>query len=143
MFRIFAKPTPPPTDGNRAGTESSGFWDGWKIEALAILTLALMAVYFLATSWRKWPDPIVDSGLQWYAFWRLSQGALLYHDLTWNYGPLSAYFNACLFKCFGPGMMVLVTANLVIYGLIVTLAYVAFRKAWGRLAAFAAVAVFI
>ncbi len=143
MLRIFAKPGQPSTDGNRAGPESPGFLAQWKIEALAILTLALMVVYFLATSWRKWPDPIVDSGLQWYAFWRLSQRALLYHDLNWNYGPVSAYFNACLFKCFGPGMMVLVTANLVIYGSILSLAYVAFRKAWGRLAAFAAAAVFI
>ena len=114
-----------------------------KCEAAAIFVLGLLAVYFLKVSWRKWPDPIVDSGTQWYAFWRMSQGAALYHDLIWNYGPLSAYFDAALFKVFGPGMMVLVAANLVIYTFIVALAYAAFRRAWGWLAAFAATAVFI
>ena len=48
-----------------------------------------------------------------------------------------------LFKCFGPGMMVLVSANLIVYGLIVSLAYAAFRIAWGWLPAFAALAAFI
>jgi hypothetical protein len=126
-----------------ATTELRAVRSPWQIEALAILALALMAVYFLARSWRKWPDPLVDCGWQWYSFWRLSQGATLYRDLTWNYGPLSAYFDASLFRWFGPGMMVLASANLVIYGLILALAYVAFRIAWGRLAAFAAAAVFI
>ena len=79
---------------NNAGEESGWRPDWRKLEALGILALALLAVYFLAVSWRKWPDPIADSGLQWYGFWRLAQGAVLYHDVTWNYGPLSAYFNA-------------------------------------------------
>jgi hypothetical protein len=108
-----------------------------------VLALALLAVYFLGESWRKWPDPIIDAGPQWYAIWRVSQGAAPYHDFIWNYGPLSLACNGLLFKCFGAGMMVLVTANLVVYGLIVTLAYVAFRVAWGWLAAFSACAVFI
>ena len=40
-------------------------------------------------------------------------------------------------------MMVLAAANLVVYAAIVSLAWLAFRMAWGRLAAFAALAVFI
>lgn len=108
-----------------------------------MLLLALMAVWFVAISWRKWPDPITDVGTQWFVFWRLSQGAMLYHDVVWNYGPLSAWFDTGLFKWFGTGMMVLAVANLVIYGAMVVLAYAAFRKAWGRLGAFAALAVFI
>jgi len=111
--------------------------------AAAVFALVLLACYFLKVSWRKWPDPIVDSGTQWYAFWRMSQGAALYRDILWNYGPLSAHFNAALFKLFGPGMMVLAVANLVIYAGIVSLAFAAFARAWGWLAAFAAVAVFI
>ena len=128
------------------GDDASGagsFAAHWQAETLAILALAAMAAWCLATSWRKWPDPIADAGTQWFVFWRLSQGAVLYHDLTWNYGPLSAWFDAGLFRWFGLGMMVLVTANLAIYGAIVALAYLAFRKAWGRLGAFAALAVFI
>src|SRR5579862_6752384 len=78
----------------------------WKWEVAGVVVLYLLAAYLLKLSWRKWADPIVDSGTQWYAFWRLSQGAVLYHDILWNYGPLSAYFNAGLFRVFGPGMMV-------------------------------------
>jgi hypothetical protein len=115
-----------------------------KWELLGTTFLLGLAAYFLGASWRKWPDPIVDTGPQWYGAWRLSEGAQLYHDeLVWNYGPLSAFFNAGLFRLFGPGMMVLVTANLAIYAAIVALAYAACRIAWGRLAAFAATAVFI
>ena len=113
------------------------------VEVLGICVLALLVVWFLHESWRKWADPIIDSGPQWYAVWRISLGALPYHDFTWYYGPLSVLFNGLLFKCFGPGMMVLVAANLLVYAGIVTLAYLAFRMAWGRLAAFAALAVFI
>ncbi|MDB6020938.1 MAG: 4-amino-4-deoxy-L-arabinose transferase and related glycosyltransferase of family [Pedosphaera sp.] len=114
-----------------------------RAEVLGMLVLGLMAAYFLGLSWRRWPDPIVDSGPQLYAIWRVSEGARLYHDFIWNYGPLSVCLNAALFKCFGPGIMVLATANLVFYAVIVVLAYLAFRMAWGRLGAFAALAVFI
>jgi hypothetical protein len=115
-----------------------GVWE-WA----GVFVLALLAAHFLQLSWRKWPDPIVDIGAQWYDVWRVSQGAAPYHDFAWNYGPLSLLCNALLFKCFGPGMMVLVAANLAVYGAIVLLAYLAFRAAWGRLAAFVALAVFI
>jgi hypothetical protein len=115
----------------------------WKGEAFSLLVLAAMVAYFLGISWRKWPDPIVDSGPQLYAIWQVSDGARLYHDFIWNYGPFSVCLNAALFKLFGPGLMVLATANLVFYTAILTLAYLAFRMAWGRLAAFAATAVFI
>jgi hypothetical protein len=113
----------------------------WEIAGIVIL--ALLAGWFLHESWRKWPDPIIDSGPQWYATWRVSLGAMPYHDFPWNYGPLSILFNGLLFKCFGPGMMVLAAANLVVYAGIVALAWLAFRMAWGGLAAFAALAVFI
>lgn len=105
--------------------------------------LAALVVYFLRVSWRKWPDPIVDSGQQWYAAWRISQGGNLFREEAWNYGPLSAYFNGLLFKIFGANLTVLFTANLLIYGLILVLAWAAFRRAWGPMGAFAACAVFI
>jgi hypothetical protein len=126
-----------------AAKESGRGLAQWKWEALGLAVLALMAVYFLKISWRKWPDPIIDAGPQWYATWRVSQGGLPYHDFLWNYGPLSVCLNACLFKIFGPGMMVLAMANLAVYGVIAGLAYAAFRMAWGAAGAFAAMAVFI
>lgn len=115
----------------------------WRAEGLGLLALAGLLIYFLRLSWRRWPDPMVDFGPQCYAIWRLSQGAKIYHDLVWNYGPCSLYFDAALFRLFGPGIMVLAAANLLIYFLILTFAYVAFRMAWGRLGAFVALAVFI
>jgi hypothetical protein len=114
---------------------------GW--ELVGVLVLAFLAAHFLRLSWRKWPDPIVDVGAQWYDVWRVSLGAAPNHDFAWNYGPLSLLCGGLLFKWFGPGMMVLVAANLAVYGAIVALAYLAFRAAWGRLAALAALAVFI
>ena len=131
-----------PAPRNRAA-EAGPSAAHWLADLPAVLLLAAMAAWCLATSWRKWPDPIADAGTQWFVFWRLAHGAVLYHDVIWNYGPLSAWFDAGLFQRFGPGMMVLVAANLAVYAGIVALAYVAFRKAWGRPGAFAALMVFI
>ena len=99
-----------------------------KLEILGVLVLMFMVAFFLFVSWRKWTDPLID-GHQWYTAWRLSSGDVLYRDVGLAYGPLSAYFNATLFKIFGPGMMILVTANLVIYSLILALIYFTFRIA--------------
>ena len=94
--------------------------------------LAGLAGYFLATSWRKWPDPLVDFGRELYLPWRLANGAVLYRDVDDFYGPLSQYLNAGLFRWFGPGLMVLVTANLLVFAAIVVAIYFLFRRAWGR-----------
>ncbi len=114
-----------------------------KAEALGICVLALLAAWFIRASWRKWPDPLIDSGPQWYAIWRVSLGAVPYHDINWYYGPLSLLYNGLLFKIFGPAVMVLAVSNLIIYSGIAALAYLAFRRAWGPLGAFTALAVFI
>ncbi len=68
---------------------------------------------------------------------------MLFHQGLWNYGPLSACANGLLFKIFGASLTVLFTANLLVYGAILALAYTAFRRGWGRLGAWAACAVFI
>lgn len=112
-------------------------------EALGLVGLMGLSVFFIATSWRKWPDPLVDFGRELYLPWRLANGAVLYRDVFDIYGPLSHYFNALLFKCFGPGLMVLVTANLVILYLILLMLYGLFRRAWGVAAALSASAIFV
>lgn len=121
-----------------SGTEHPGLWE-W----LGIFFLTVLAAYFLHQSWRKWADPIIDSGAQWYSTWRVSLGAIPVRDFAWNYGPLSLCFNGLLFKCFGPGMMVLAGANLAVFVAISALGYIAFRTAWGPLAAFVALGAFI
>ncbi len=70
-----------------------------KTEFLGIAILIALAAYFLGASWCKWPDPIVDTGSA--MVWRVAESfpraRCLYHDeLVWNYGPLSAFFNAGL-----------------------------------------------
>ncbi len=114
---------------------------GW--EWVGFVALAMLAAWFLAVSWRKWPDPLIDFGRELYLPWRLANGAVLYRDVDDFYGPLSQYFNAGLFRLFGPGLMVLVTANLAIYAAIVALIYRLFRRGWGVGAAWVAAAIFI
>jgi hypothetical protein len=113
------------------------------LEPLAVIGLAGLAGYFLATSWRKWPDPLVDFGCELYVPWRLANGAVLYRDVDYFYGPLSQYLNAGLFRLFGPGLMVLVAANLLIFAAIIASIYFLIRRAWGAGAAVASSAVFI
>jgi hypothetical protein len=112
-------------------------------EVAGLIVLAGLTLLFLAFSWRKWPDPLIDFGTELYIPWCLATGAVLYRDVDCFYGPLSKYFNAALFAIFKPGLMVLVTANLVIFAAIVTTIYFLCRRAWGGLAAFVSSAVFV
>jgi hypothetical protein len=120
-------------------------WRAWQASKiwLSWLSLTAIAVFFLGISWRKWPDPLVDFGREIYVPWRLSQGVVLYRDVDDFFGPLSQYFNAGLFGVFGPGMLVLVTANLCVFATIVGAIYLLFRRGWGAGAAFVSTAVFI
>jgi hypothetical protein len=112
-------------------------------EWLGLALLAGVTVFFLATSWRKWTDPLIDFGRELYLPWRLANGAVLYRDADDFYGPLSQYLNAGLFRIFGPGLMVLATANLVVFSAILASTYALFRRAWGYGAALASCAVFV
>ncbi len=111
--------------------------------AVHLALLAGWSIWQLVISWRRWPDPVVDFGRELYIPWRLAEGAVLYRDVEDFYGPLSHYFNAVLFRVFGPGMMVLVTANLIIFAAIVTLLYLLVRRAWSAWAALAGGMVFV
>jgi hypothetical protein len=102
-----------------------------------------LTAYCLVFSWRRWPDLLVDFGRELYVPWRLANGAVLYRDVDDYYGPLSQYLNATLFSAFGPGLMVLVWANLAIFVGIVSLLFLLLRRAWGPLAATIASATFI
>jgi hypothetical protein len=113
------------------------------IEWLGWIALAGLTVFFLDTSWRRWPDPLIDFGRELYIPWRLAHGAVFYRDVEDSYGPLSQYLNAGLFTIFGPGLMVLVAANLIVFAGIVISIYTLFRRAWGSGAAFVSSAVFI
>ncbi len=115
----------------------------WGGEQLGILGLVALAAFLLRVSWRKWNHPLVDFGRELHIPWRLSEGAVLYRDVDDVYGPFSQYFNAGLFTVFGPGLTVLVIANLAIATAIVAVAYGVFRRAWGAVGAWTACGLFL
>jgi hypothetical protein len=132
---------------SRSALDSPGPCAGGRLarigEILGLGALAGLAAYLVAQSWRKWPEPLIDFGRELYLPWRLSHGALLYRDADDFYGPLSQYLNAGIFRVFGPGLMILAAANLVIFAGILASIYVLFRRAWGWSAALASCAVFV
>lgn len=113
------------------------------LEIAGAAALAGAGAFFIATSWRKWPDPLLDFGQQLYNAWQLSNGAVLYRDVGCIYGPLSEYLNAGVFWLFGPGLIVLAIANLTVFAAIALSIYLIIRKCWGVLAAWLSTLIFI
>ncbi len=106
-------------------------WLDSKWAGLAVVMVAFIAAS--AVSWRKWPDVVIDFGLQLYLPWRISEGGVLYRDLHWLAGgPLSQYFNALLFKIFGISFRTLIFANLTITAGLLILIYRRFLAAADR-----------
>jgi hypothetical protein len=99
------------------------------------LLIALAFIALFLHTWLKWPDPLVDFGIQLYTPWQLSQGKVLYRDVASLYGPLSSYFNAALFKLFGASLLTLVFANAALFALLLTLLYRIAAALANRLAA--------
>ena len=79
-------------------------------------------------SWRKWPDPLIDFGQQLYVPWRLSRGAILYHDVSYVYGCLSVCYHALLFRIFGVSLNVLLASNFLLLLFLLAAVYGRFRK---------------
>lgn len=113
---------------------------GWRFGAwLDALVLALVFIGMAAWTWRKWPDPLVDFGRELYVPWQIAEGGkVLYRDIAHFNGPLSPYFNALLFRVFGPGMMVLAGANMALLAIMTAALYSLLRQSSSRLAATAA-----
>jgi hypothetical protein len=97
------------------------FWIGLAIVAIAF-------VFAAALTWRKWPDPLIDFGQQLYVPWRLSEGDILYHDVSYVYGCLSVCYHALLFKIFGASLTVLLVSNFLILIFLLLLVYSLFLK---------------
>lgn len=114
-----------PLDHRRAVRISArqSFWLGLAIIALAFVTGAVL-------TWRRWPDLIIDFGLQLYLPWQIANGAVLYRDLYYLAGgPLSQYFHAALFKIFGVSFLTLIVSNLTITSAMLVVIYNRFRAA--------------
>lgn len=91
----------------------------FRLQVVGPVILVAAGLLMASISWGKWMDILVDFDLQVYIPWQLSQGQVLYKDITYFHGPLSAYIHAVLFMLFGPGISVLAGFNI---GLIVILA---------------------
>jgi hypothetical protein len=90
--------------------------------------MALAFVALATLSWRKWADPLIDFGQQLYVPWRLSRGAVLYHDVSYVYGCLSVCYHAVLFKIFGDSLDVILASNFLILIFLLLLVYRLFLK---------------
>jgi hypothetical protein len=110
-------------------TESSGNGTGKKICSwLGAIPMGIAFILLSWMSWRKWPDPLIDFGQQLYVPWRLSRGAILYHDVSYVYGCLSVCYHAALFKIFGVSLNVLLASNFLILIFLLLLVYRLFLK---------------
>jgi hypothetical protein len=94
-------------------------------------------------TWATWPDPWVDFGRELYTPWVLSRGKVLYRDIAWFNGPLSAYVNAAWFRIAGVSLRSLVLLNLAILIGLASLIFVLFEAMATRLAALAVTAIFL
>jgi len=102
-------------------------WEPWLLVA--------SGVFMAHISWLKWPDLVIDFGEQAYIAWRLSEGAVLYKDIVYFYGPLSSTIHAFLFKLFGPQLMVLIVFNLILVAALTVVIYKLFLFTGSRLSA--------
>jgi hypothetical protein len=110
-------------------TEGSGDGAAKKIYSwLGAIPMGIAFILLSWMSWRKWPDPLIDFGQQLYVPWRLSRGAVLYHDVSYVYGCLSVCYHAVLFKIFGVSLNVLLASNFLILIFLLLLVYRLFLK---------------
>ena len=96
------------------------------------LSLAGLLAVFLWKTWLRWPDALVDFPNFLYLPWRMSQGALLYRDLTCIYGPLPLLVQAGAFRLFGPGLDVIIGLNITVTAGALALVYGIFRMIGDR-----------
>ena len=79
----------------------------------AALLVGTAFVAFAWISWRRLGSLIVDGGHELDVPRRLLEGATLYRDIFWNWGPLAPWVNAALYRAFGVHSDTLMWAGLV------------------------------
>src|SRR3954471_6018398 len=81
----------------------------------ATLPLLIAAALELALwSWRRWPDLLIDFGTHAYTAWRRTEGAKLFRDIGYYYGPLPPLIHLFLFKVLGVSLGSLYVWNLAV-----------------------------
>jgi 4-amino-4-deoxy-L-arabinose transferase-like glycosyltransferase len=87
------------------------------------LLLLVLFTVLLAVSWQRWTSVIADSGRELDLPLRLLRGEALYRDVHFLYPPFSPYFNALLYRLFGPHLGVLQISGALCSLLLVWLCY--------------------
>src|ERR1043165_1811613 len=104
-----------PLTGNSAACEPSHRPGRLDANHLGLLIIVLSYAIGAWLTWRKWPDVLVDFGIQLYLPWSISTGSVLYRDVMHLAGgPLSQYYHAFLFKVFGVSYLTIIVSNLAI-----------------------------
>lgn len=119
-------------------SSSSFHWtqNSVRVASLGPWVIFLVGVIMCWISWGKWMDILVDFSLQVYAPWQLSQGQVLYKDIVYIYGPLSAYIHSFLFRMFGPGISTLAWFNIGLIALMTAIIHRLFRELFNPLTGF-------
>ena len=97
----------------------------------------------LVWTWGHWPDVLIDFGRELYVPWRITEGAVLYRDISYFNGPLSPYLNSLWFTIFGVGLRSLAICNIAIVALLVWLLYRMLARISGPFPATLACLVFV
>ncbi|MDC3379453.1 glycosyltransferase family 39 protein, partial [Planctomycetota bacterium] len=85
--------------------------------------IAITALLLTGWTWQTWADVVVDFGRELYVPWQLSQGQVLYRDVAYFSGPLSAYWNTLVFHVLGDSVRSLTLVNLVGIATLLALLY--------------------
>jgi hypothetical protein len=114
----------------------------WVQHLPALAALGILILGWTLLSWRRWPDLLIDYGRELYVPWRLSEGQVLYRDLAYHFGPLSARIGAALFRMLGAGGDTLFAANLLLCAAATLLTYALSLRWLPRIDALAVAACF-
>ncbi len=114
----------------------------FKVDRWGPIAMMVTGLVMAVVSWQKWQDLLVDYGQQVYIAWQISEGQVLYRDMTYLYGPLSAYVHGLLFKIFEPGIMVMAWFNLGVLACLAGILYALLHKLADSLTATLAVLAF-
>ena len=110
----------PRTPANSASSPASTKPEAWAATAwlklglriIEPLSVAGLLVFLLGMSWLRWSDPLIDFPKNLYLAWRISEGDLLYRQVTNWYGPLAQLIQGAGFRLFGVGLDTMLWMNI-------------------------------
>ena len=108
-----------------------------------VFLLTLVALIALAQSWRRWLDPIIDTGRDLYIPEQLLSGAKLYRDVRYQYPPLAPVLLAAITAVIGHSLAAYIAIGIAQSAVVAAALWLALRRAAGEMAAFAATLMFV